>query len=662
MSKSNLFKVEAPFNLAGDQIQAVSKLVEGINSSKRDEVLLGVTGSGKTFTMAKVIEAVKRPTLIMAHNKTLAAQLYEEMKDFFPNSAVEYFVSYYDYYQPEAYMPKTDTFIEKDASINEHIDQYRHSATRSLLEKEDVIVVSSVSCIYGLGSPESYSAMTLPIRVGDEISQKQLTHKLVELQYRRNDISISRGTYRIRGDTLDIFPSHLWDLGWRLTFFGDLLEGVSIFDPISGKKIEQVKEVILYANSHFVIPRVTIDNAIKQIQKELIVRSEELLQQGKFVEEQRLNQRTKYDIEILHQTGLCKGIENYSRYLTGREAGVPPPTLFEYLPNNALLFVDESHATVPQVRGMFNGDRARKSSLIDYGFRLPSALDNRPLTFEEWDAMRPQTIYVSATPGPYELGKTDGEFVQQIIRPTGLLDPECIIRPAKNQVDDLLEEVRLCIRHNHRVLVTTLTKKSAENLTEYMNSCGIKVAYMHSDILTIERMEIIQDLRAGEVDVLVGINLLREGLDIPECALVAILDADKEGFLRSETSLIQTIGRAARNVDSKVVLYADKITNSIQKAMAETSRRRSIQLEYNKKHDITPQTIKKALRGEFNKIDRDVDKRLNKEAEFRGKREVASAIKRVESSMYEAAADLEFEKAAKLRDELASLRLLLNKL
>jgi len=614
---------------------------------------LGVTGSGKTFSMAKIIEALNRPALILAPNKTLAAQLYGEMKTFFPNNAVEYFVSYYDYYTPEAYVPRSDTYIEKEASINEQIDRMRHSATRSLLERDDVIIVASVSCIYGLGSVESYSKMTLGIKKNHEHNREQIIKTLVNLQYKRNDQNFHRGTFRVRGDNLEIFPSHLEDRAWRISLFGNKIENIAEFDPLTGSKTNDLNLVKLYANSHYITPRPTIEQAIKEIKKELEITLEKHKSENKLLEAQRLEERTRFDLEMIEATGTCAGIENYSRFLTGRKPGEPPPTLFEYFPDNTLIFVDECHVTVPQLNGMYKGDRSRKSTLSEYGFRLPSCMDNRPLKFQEWDAMRTQTIFVSATPGPWELQQTSGEFVDQVIRPTGLCDPEVQIRPAKNQVDDLLAECKEVAKKNFRSLVTTLTKKMAEDLTEYLHENGVKVRYMHSDIDTLERIEIMRDLRMGVFDVLVGINLLREGLDIPECALVAILDADKEGFLRSERSLIQTMGRAARNLEGKVILYADKKTKSIKKAIEETDRRRKLQLQYNKKNNISATSIKKGISDilesiyerDYTKIDIDTSIGHN----------LKKHLKSLKKKMKEAAENLEFEEAAKIRDEIRKL-------
>ena len=641
------------FKPAGDQPKAIKKLVSGIKNKKNDQVLLGVTGSGKTFSMAKIIEALNRPALILAPNKTLAAQLYGEMKTFFPNNAVEYFVSYYDYYTPEAYVPKSDTYIEKEASINEQIDRMRHSATRSLLERDDVIIVASVSCIYGLGSVESYSKMTLGLKKGHEHNREQIIKTLVNLQYKRNDQNFYRGTFRVRGDNLEIFPSHLEDRAWRISLFGNKIENIAEFDPLTGSKTNDINLVKLYANSHYITPRPTIEQAIKEIKKELEITLEKHKSENKLLEAQRLKERTNFDLEMIEATGTCAGIENYSRFLTGRKPGEPPPTLFEYFPDNTLIFVDECHVTVPQLNGMYKGDHTRKKTLSEYGFRLPSCVDNRPLKFQEWDAMRTQTIFVSATPGPWELQQTSGEFVDQVIRPTGLCDPEVQIRPANNQVDDLLAECKEVTKKNFRSLVTTLTKKMAEDLTEYLHENGVKVRYMHSDIDTLERIEIMRDLRMGVFDVLVGINLLREGLDIPECALVAILDADKEGFLRSERSLIQTIGRAARNIEGKVILYADKKTKSIEKAIEETNRRRKIQLTYNKKNNISATSVKKGITDilesiyekDYSKIDVDISIGHN----------LKKHLKSLKKKMKEAAENLEFEEAAKIRDEIRKL-------
>ncbi len=603
--------------------------------------------------MAKIIEALNRPALILAPNKTLAAQLYGEMKTFFPNNAVEYFVSYYDYYTPEAYVPRSDTYIEKEASINEQIDRMRHSATRSLLERDDVIIVASVSCIYGLGSVESYSKMTLGIKKNHEHNREQIIKTLVNLQYKRNDQNFHRGTFRVRGDNLEIFPSHLEDRAWRISLFGNKIENIAEFDPLTGSKTNDLNLVKLYANSHYITPRPTIEQAIKEIKKELEITLEKHKSENKLLEAQRLEERTRFDLEMIEATGTCAGIENYSRFLTGRKPGEPPPTLFEYFPDNTLVFVDESHVTVPQLNGMYKGDHTRKKTLSEYGFRLPSCMDNRPLKFQEWDAMRTQTIFVSATPGPWELQQTSGKFVDQVIRPTGLCDPEVQIRPAKNQVDDLLAECKEVAKKNYRSLVTTLTKKMAEDLTEYLHENGVKVRYMHSDIDTLERIEIMRDLRMGVFDVLVGINLLREGLDIPECAFVAILDADKEGFLRSERSLIQTIGRAARNIEGKAILYADKKTKSIEKAIEETDRRRKLQLTYNKKNNISATSIKKEITDILESIyERDYTK-INTDASIG--HNLKKHLKSLKKKMKEAAENLEFEEAAKIRDEIRKL-------
>jgi excinuclease ABC subunit B len=648
------FEVFAPYAPAGDQPQAIEALVKGIEQGEQNQVLLGVTGSGKTFTMARVIARLQRPALILAPNKVLAAQLYSEMKAFFPHNAVEYFVSYYDYYQPEAYIARTDTYIEKTSSINEQIDRMRHSATRAVLERRDVIVVASVSCIYGIGSAEMYQEMTALVTKGSTYPRAEFLRKLVELQYKRNDISFGRGSFRVKGDIIELFPAHLEDRAWRFDFFGDALERITELDPLTGETYGNLEEVRIFANSHHVTPGPTIKQAIKKIQVDLEIRLKEFEAENKLVEAQRLRQRATFDVEMMAATGMCSGIENYSRYLTGRAPGEPPPTLFEYISPDTLLFVDESHVAVPQLRAMYNGDKARKGVLSEFGFRLPSCMDNRPLKFEEWERMRPQTVYVSATPGPWELEQTHGVFVDQVIRPTGLIDPVCEIHPCTHQVDDLIYECRQTIAMGYRVLVTTLTKKMAEALTEYMGEAGLKVRYLHSDIDTLERIEIIQDLRKGEFDILVGINLLREGLDIPECGLMAILDADKEGYLRSKTSLIQIIGRAARNADGRVILYADRMTDSINGALEETSRRREKQMAYNKAHGIIPQTVKKSIYS------------LERTATAPGRPQaVASPVKsleeltktkaKLEKSMREAASNLEFEEAARLRDELHAL-------
>jgi len=653
-------RMETPYEPSGDQPTAITDLVSGLGDDDRTQVLLGVTGSGKTFTMAKVIETTQRPALILAPNKTLAAQLYGEFKNFFPDNAVEYFVSYYDYYQPEAYVPRSDTYIEKESSINEQIDRMRHSATRALMERDDAIIVASVSCIYGIGSVETYTAMTFQMQVGDRLDQRQLLADLVAQQYRRSDVNFVRGTFRVRGDTIEIFPAHLEDRAWRVSLFGDEIDSITEFDPLTGQKTDQLRSVKIYANSHYVTPRPTLNQAIKSIRQELVHRLAELERAGRLLEAQRLEQRTRYDLEMLEATGSCQGIENYSRYLTGRTPGEPPPTLFEYIPDNALIFIDESHVTVPQIGGMYRGDFRRKATLAEYGFRLPSCMDNRPLRFEEWDAMRPQTIAVSATPGGWELEQSGGVFAEQVIRPTGLIDPPVEVRPAKSQVDDVLGEIRLTTERGYRTLVTVLTKRMAEDLTEYLHEQGVRVRYMHSDIDTLERIEIIRDLRLGAFDVLVGINLLREGLDIPECGLVAILDADKEGFLRSETSLVQTIGRAARNVDGRVVLYADTVTGSMDRAMTETSRRREKQMAWNAEHGITPESVKAQIADILDSV----YEKDHVRADISGFKEsgemigdnLAAHLEALEKKMRDAAADLDFEEAARLRDEIKRLR------
>jgi excinuclease ABC subunit B len=671
------FKIASDFEPAGDQPTAIAELVDGVTRGEQDQVLLGVTGSGKTFTMAKVIETVQRPAIILAPNKTLAAQLYGEFKSFFPDNAVEYFVSYYDYYQPEAYVPRTDTYIEKESSINEQIDRMRHAATRAILERDDVIIVASVSCIYGIGSVETYTAMTFTVRKGQRIDSQELIRMLVSLQYKRNEAAFARGMFRVRGDTIELFPAHLEDRAWRFSFFGDELEAIVEFDALTGKRSGELEAVKVYANSHYVTPKPTLNQAVELIKEEMVQRLAQFRAEGKLLEAQRLEQRTNFDMEMMLATGSCAGIENYSRYLTGRRPGEPPPTLFEYIPDNALVFTDESHVTIPQIGGMYRGDFNRKKTLSDFGFRLPSCMDNRPLKFEEWDVMRPQSVHVSATPGPWELDRTGGVFAEQVIRPTGLIDPPVEVRPVSakgfSQVDDVIAEVKGKARDGQRSLITVLTKRMAEDLTEYMHEQGVRVRYMHSDIDTVERIEIIRDLRLGVFDVLIGINLLREGLDIPECGLVGILDADKEGFLRSETSLVQTIGRAARNVDGKVILYADKITGSMERAMAETSRRREKQEAYNIANGITPQSIKKniadILSSVYEKDSLTIDprdptavKRLGQkgkgkepEGAFIG-HNIKAYLADLERQMREAAANLEFEEAARLRDEVKRLQ------
>ena len=652
------FRIVADYEAAGDQPAAIAELVAQAKEGERDQVLLGVTGSGKTFTMAKVVESLQRPALVLAPNKILAAQLYGEFKSFFPDNAVEFFVSYYDYYQPEAYVPRTDTYVEKESSINEQIDRMRHSATRSLLERDDVLIVASVSCLYGIGSVETYSAMIFDLKRGQSVDQREIIRKLVALQYKRNDQAFARGNFRVRGDNLELFPSHYEDSAWRISFFGDEIEGITEFDPLTGKTSATLPSVRVYANSHYVTPGPTMKQAGEAIRFELTERLKELNAEGRLLEAQRLEQRTNFDLEMIAATGSCAGIENYSRFLTGRLPGEPPPTLFEYLPENALLFVDESHQTVPQVGGMARGDHRRKITLAEYGFRLPSCIDNRPLRFNEWDAMRPQTVYVSATPGPWEMERTGGVFSEQVIRPTGLIDPPVEVRPIESQVDDLVHEAKLVAKAGYRTLVTTLTKRMAEDLTEYLHEAGMKVRYMHSDVETLERIELIRDLRLGVYDVLVGINLLREGLDIPECGLVAILDADKEGFLRSETSLIQTIGRAARNVDGKVILYADHVTGSMERAMLETSRRREKQEAFNTEHGITPETIRRQISDIVSHlaskdqvtVDLDVQEANNMVGH-----NLRGYIEDLEKRMRKAASDLEFEEAGRLRDEIRKL-------
>ena len=654
------FVLQTEYTPAGDQPAAITELVGQANEGERDQVLLGVTGSGKTFTMAKVIEAVQRPALILAPNKILAAQLYGEFKSFFPENAVEYFVSYYDYYQPEAYVARTDTYIEKESSVNEAIDRMRHSATRSLLERDDVIIVASVSCLYGIGSVETYSAMTFSLKKGGAADRQEVVRKLVAMQYKRGDLSFARGNFRVRGDSLEIFPSHYEDSAWRISFFGDEIEQISEFDPLTGETVGKLDQIKIYANSHYVTPGPTMKQAADAIRHELTERLKELNIEGKLLEAQRLEQRTNFDLEMIAATGACAGIENYSRFLTGRLPGEPPPTLFEYLPENALLFIDESHVTVPQIGAMSKGDHRRKVTLAEYGFRLPSCIDNRPLRFAEWEAMRPQTVFVSATPGPWEMDRTGGVFTEQVIRPTGLIDPPVEIKPVEDQVEDLINEARKVAAQGYRTLVTTLTKRMAEDLTEFLHEAGLRVRYMHSDVETLERIELIRDLRLGVYDVLVGINLLREGLDIPECGLVAILDADKEGFLRSETSLIQTIGRAARNVEGRVILYADRITGSMARAMMETDRRRARQEEYNLEHGITPTTIKRNIGDVLSDVSMKdglvVDTGDDDTPHLVG-HNLKAYIADLESQMQKAASDLEFETAAAIRDQIRRLEM-----
>lgn len=651
------FKIVSENQPKGDQPQAIEKLIKGLKDNKRSQVLLGVTGSGKTFTIANVIEKYNRPTLIMAPNKTLAAQLYEELKILFPENAVEYFVSYYDYYQPEAYVPRSDTFIEKESSINEQIDRFRHSATRSLVEREDVIIVASVSCIYGIGGVDSYSKMTLEIEKGQNLNLMEFLRELVDLQYKRNNIDFRRGMFRVTGDRVDIFPAHLEDIAWRVSFFGDEVEEIKEFDPLTGEFLQDFEKVKIFANSHYITPKPRLESAIKEIKKDLKSRLEEFIRENKLLEHQRLKERTNFDLEMIQATGTCSGIENYSRYLSGRSAGDAPPTLYEFIPENSLLIIDESHVTVPQINGMYKGDRSRKSTLSEYGFRLPSCLDNRPLKFEEWDIMRPHTIFLSATPGPWELNEVNNEYVEQIIRPTGLIDPNCEIRTTVNQVEDLIGEIQNTLSQNNRVLIATLTKRNAEDLTNYLKEQNFKVEYMHSDVDTIDRIKIIRSLRIGEIDIIIGINLLREGLDIPECGLVAILDADKEGYLRSKTSLVQTIGRAARNVDGKVILYADIMTKSIQAALVETNYRKSRQQEYNKLHNITPQSVKrnigKIIESIYEKDSYTVS--LSKDEDLSPSK-FEKHIQKLEKKMLSAAENLDFEKAAMFRDEIRKIK------
>ena len=651
------FKIVSENKPKGDQPQAIEKLFKGLKDNKRSQVLLGVTGSGKTFTIANVIEKYNRPTLIMAPNKTLAAQLYEELKILFPENAVEYFVSYYDYYQPEAYVPRSDTFIEKESSINEQIDRFRHSATRSLVERDDVIILASVSCIYGIGAVDSYSKMTLEIKKGQNLNLMEFLRELVDLQYKRNNIDFRRGMFRVTGDRVYVFPAHLEDIAWRVSFFGDEIEEIKEFDPLTGEFLQNFEEVKIFANSHYITPKPRLEKAIQEIKKDLKDRLEEFDEEKKLLEHQRLKERTNFDLEMIQATGTCSGIENYSRYLSGRSAGDAPPTLYEFIPENSLLIIDESHVTVPQINGMYKGDRSRKSTLSEYGFRLPSCLDNRPLKFEEWDMMRPPTIFLSATPGPWELNEVDNEYVEQIIRPTGLLDPNCEIRTTVNQVEDLVGEIQKTLSQNNRVLITTLTKRNAEDLTNYLKEQNFKAEYMHSDVDTIDRIKLIRSLRMGEIDIIIGINLLREGLDIPECGLVAILDADKEGYLRSKTSLVQTIGRAARNVEGKVILYADIKTKSIEAALEETNYRKSKQLEYNKVHNITPQSVKRNI-GEIIESIYEKDSytvSLSKDEDLSPSK-FEKHIQKLEKKMLSAAENLDFEKAAMFRDEIRKIK------
>ncbi|MDA9601550.1 excinuclease ABC subunit UvrB [Alphaproteobacteria bacterium] len=651
------FKIVSENQPKGDQPQAIKKLIKGLSENKRSQVLLGVTGSGKTFTIANVIEKYNRPTLIMAPNKTLAAQLYEELKILFPENAVEYFVSYYDYYQPEAYVPRSDTFIEKESSINEQIDRFRHSATRSLVERNDVIIVASVSCIYGIGAVDSYSQMTLEIKKGQSINLMNFLRELVDLQYKRNNIDFRRGMFRVTGDRVDIFPAHLEDIAWRFSFFGDEIEGIKEFDPLTGEFIQEFDEVRIFANSHYITPKPRLEKAIKEIKNDLKIRLDDFDRDKKLLEHQRLKERTNFDLEMIQATGTCSGIENYSRYLSGRKSGDAPPTLYEFIPENALLIIDESHVTVPQIKGMYLGDRSRKSTLSDYGFRLPSCLDNRPLKFEEWNMMRPSTIFLSATPGPWELEEVDHKYVEQVIRPTGLIDPECEIRSTVNQVEDLMGEIQKTIDKKNRVLITTLTKKNSEDLTNYLKEHNYRVEYMHSDVDTINRIKIIRSLRMGEIDIIVGINLLREGLDIPECGLVAILDADKEGFLRSKTSLVQTIGRAARNVDGKVILYADIKTKSIQAALEETEYRKQKQIEYNKINKITPRSVKRNIGEIIESIyEKDTYTVSLSKTDDLSPSKFEKHLQKIEKKMLSAAENLDFEKAAMYRDEIRKIK------